>query len=157
MEIVLLTIGKTANREISALTEKYVGRLRHYIPFRIDNLPDVKRGKANPPERQKILEGELLLGKIEASDHLCLLDERGTELTSGEFANLLQKRMTSGLRRLIFAIGGPYGFSETVYLRADSKLSLSRMTFNHEMVRLFFTEQIYRGMTILRGEPYHHD
>ncbi len=157
MEIVLLTIGKTSDKEIASLTEKYVARLRHYISFRIENIPDVKRSKGNSPERQKELEGELILNRIESSDHLSLLDERGEEMTSGEFAGLLQKRMLSGLRRLVFAIGGPYGFSKAIYSRADSKISLSRMTFNHEMVRMFFVEQIYRGMTILKGEPYHHE
>ena len=106
---------------------------------------------------QKELEGQMMLERLQPSDYVMLLDERGTEMTSREFAGFVDKRMSSGLKRLVFVIGGPYGFSPAIYERADAKVSLSRMTFNHEMVRLFFTEQIYRAMTILRGEPYHHD
>ncbi len=157
MEILLLAIGKTSNRDISNLTDLYIDRLRHYISFRFETTPDVKKSKTLSEDQQKELEGEIILNRVAPADHLCLLDERGDEMTSIQFSSLLQKRMNSGLRRLIFVIGGPYGFSPAVYARANSKISLSRMTFNHEMVRVFFTEQIYRAMTILRGEPYHHE
>ena len=157
MDITLLVIGKTTSREIAALTESYVSRLRHYVPFRIVYIPDAKKGKAADEAKQKANEGEMILSVLQPSDHVCLLDEHGKEATSIEFSSMLQKRMASGLRRLVFVIGGPYGFSKAVYDRADSLLSLSRMTFNHEMVRLFFTEQACRAMTILKGEPYHHE
>lgn len=157
MEITLLVIGKTSSREISVLMDHYASRLRHYVPFRTVYLPDAKKGKCPDDARQKSNEGELILAATQPSDHVCLLDERGKEFTSVEFSESIRKRMNSGLKRLVFVIGGPYGFSKSVYDRADSLLSLSRMTFNHEMVRLFFTEQVYRAMTILRGEPYHHE
>lgn len=155
MEIMLLTVGKTANRDIEKLIDAYLSRLKHYIPFKIVELPDAR--KVAEAERRKEEEGKAILSRINAGDHVCLLDERGEQLSSMQFSSLLQKRMASGLRRVVFVVGGPYGFSQEVYSRADSKLSLSRMTFNHEMVRLFFIEQIYRAMTILRGEPYHHE
>lgn len=157
MEIALLVIGKTSNKDIARLTDFYVDRLKHYVPFRIIEIPDARKGRNTDPAIQKTKEGELILGAVSSSDHVCLLDERGQQPSSLEFASMLQKRMLSGLRRLVFIVGGPYGFSEAVYSRADSKISLSRLTFNHEMVRLFFVEQVYRGMTILRGEPYHHE
>lgn len=156
MEISLLVIGKTADKEIAKATVGYVERLRHYIPFRIEILPDVRNAGRMPEEQQKEAEGKLFLSKISASDRVVLLDERGKEYTSVEFSRILEKRMSSGLKRLIFIIGGPYGFSKETYDRADGLVSLSRMTFSHEMVRLFFAEQIYRAMTIMRGEPYHH-
>lgn len=157
MEITLLVIGKTSSREISVLMDHYASRLRHYVPFRTVYLPDAKKSKCPDEARQKSNEGEMILAATQPSDHICLLDERGKEFTSVEFSESIRKRMNSGLKRLVFVIGGPYGFSKSVYDRADSMLSLSRMTFNHEMVRLFFTEQVYRAMTILRGEPYHHE
>lgn len=127
------------------------------MQFSIVELPDAKGGKSMSREQQKELEGKGFLSKIGSGDMLVLLDERGREFTSKEFAGYLEKLMASGRKRVVFLIGGPYGFSPAVYQRADAKISLSKMTFNHEMVRLFFIEQIYRGMTILRGEPYHHD
>lgn len=151
-----MAVGKTRTDYLVRGIDEYVRRLRHYVDFSIVELPDVKTTKSLPESQQKEKEGETILSRVSQSDFLVLLDERGKEYTSGEFASYLEKQMASGRKRLIFLIGGPYGFSKQVYDRADAKISLSRMTFNHEMVRLFFTEQIYRGMTILRGEPYHH-
>ena len=127
------------------------------MPFDILELPDVRATKSMTERMQKIREGELILEKILPSDHVVLLDERGREYSSVEFSAYIEKLMASGRKRTVFVVGGPYGFSEEVYTRANAKLSLSRMTFNHEMIRMFFVEQIYRAMTILRGEPYHHD
>lgn len=151
-----MAVGKTRTDYLVRGIDEYVRRLRHYVDFSIVELPDVKTTKSLPESQQKEKEGETILSRVSQSDFLVLLDERGKEYTSGEFASYLEKQMASGRKRLIFLIGGPYGFSKQLYDRADAKISLSRMTFNHEMVRLFFTEQIYRGMTILRGEPYHH-
>lgn len=156
MDIQLLTIGQTRIPFVNAGIDEYVGRLKRYVPFSIVSLPDVKRTKAMTEERQKEEEGKAMLARVERGDLLILLDERGEELTSVGFSQWLQRRMSSGRKRLILAVGGPYGFPKEVYDRADGLLSLSRMTFNHEMVRLFFVEQLYRAMTILRGEPYHH-
>jgi len=120
-------------------------------------IPDLKSTRGITEEVQKQKEGAGIMASLQPGDHVCLLDERGIEMTSREFATMIDRRMNQGLKRLVFVIGGPYGFSQEVYSRADSKMSLSRMTFTHEMVRLFFVEQVYRAMTILRGEPYHHD
>lgn len=155
MDIVLITVGKTGIPYVKAGIEDYAKRLVRYVPFSFVELPDLK-SKVSSETIQKQKEGELFLDKISSSDYVILLDEKGKEYTSMEFAGYLEKLMAMGRKRLVFVVGGPYGFSEDVYSRADAKLSLSRMTFNHEMVRLFFIEQIYRGMTILRGEPYHH-
>lgn len=157
MEIELLTVGKTTIPFVIAGIEEYSRRLKHYVPYRITSVPDVRRGKGMAPDRQKELEGEQILGHFAPGDYVVLLDERGKEFSSMEFASWMERQMVSGRKRVVFVIGGPYGFSQAVYDRADGKVSLSRMTFNHEMVRLFFTEQIYRAMTILRGEPYHHE
>ena len=127
------------------------------MPFSVTHLPDVKASKSLTEERQKEMEGEMVLASLQPGDFLVLLDERGKEFTSREFAAFIDKKMVTVAKRLIFLVGGPYGFSKAVYNRADDKISLSKMTFSHEMVRLFFTEQLYRAMTILRGEPYHHD
>lgn len=155
MEIALMTIGKTSIPFVKSGIEEYYKRLKRYINFSIIELPDLK-AKVSSELQQKQKEGELILDKTCSSDYMVLLDENGKEYTSMEFAGYLEKLMIFGKKRIIFIVGGPYGFSDAVYTRADAKLSLSRMTFNHEMVRLFFIEQIYRGMTILRGEPYHH-
>ncbi|MDE6296597.1 MAG: 23S rRNA (pseudouridine(1915)-N(3))-methyltransferase RlmH, partial [Muribaculaceae bacterium] len=128
-----------------------------YIGYKINCIPDIKKGASLSAERQKEAEGEIILSKLQPSDFVVLLDERGKEYSSMEFAGYIEKQMLSGRKRLVFVVGGPYGFSQSVYDRSDGKVSLSRMTFNHEMVRLFFTEQLYRAMTILRGEPYHHE
>ena len=157
MEFVLLTIGKTRTTFIESGTEEYIKRLRRYTSYSIKCLPDVKGGKNTTEDMQRIREGESILSFVLPNDHLILLDERGTQFSSVEFAFYIDKLRGSGKRRIIFCIGGPYGFSDNVYDRADEKISLSRMTFNHEMVRLFFTEQMYRAFSILSGSPYHHE
>lgn len=157
MEIILLTVGKTSTEYIKTGIEEYCKRLRRYVPFAIKSLQDVKNARKLTEDQQKTEEGKLLLSEFNVSDLVVLLDERGEMLTSRGFSDFLQRAMLSGRKRAVFVIGGPYGFSETVYNRADAKLSFSRMTFSHEMIRLFFTEQVYRAMTILKGEPYHHD
>ena len=156
MEISLIVIGKTNARYLQEGIDEYMKRLKHYIPYSITVLPDIKNTKKLTEEQQKEAEGKLMLNALKPGDCLVLLDERGKEFTSVAFADYLQRKMNAGLRRLVFVIGGPYGFSQSVYDRADEKISLSKMTFSHEMIRLFFTEQIYRAMTIQRGEPYHH-
>lgn len=157
MDITLLVIGKTNSEYIVKGVEEYCKRLKHYIPFCIHYLPDIKNTKKLSEQQQKEAEGEQFLSNLHNSDFVILLDERGKEMTSMQYADFLQKKMLSGLRRLVFVVGGPYGFSESVYKRANDKISFSKMTFSHEMIRLFFVEQLYRGMTILRSEPYHHD
>ena len=156
MTIKLLCIGKTDNRELKQLIEVYKKRLQFYNKFEIDIIPDLKKTKSLDENQQKEKEGELILAKVQNSDFLVLLDENGKEFSSEKFSAYIQKRSNSGLKQLIFVIGGPYGFSEAVYQRADSKVALSQMTFSHQMVRLFFTEQLYRAFTILKNEPYHH-
>ena len=156
MTIKLLCIGKTDNRELKQLIEVYKKRLQFYNKFEIDIIPDLKKTKSLDENQQKEKEGELILAKIQNSDFLVLLDENGKEFSSEKFSAYIQKRLNSGLKQLIFVIGGPYGFSEAIYQRADSKVALSQMTFSHQMVRLFFTEQLYRAFTILKNEPYHH-
>lgn len=158
MKISLYIIGKTTAAYLREGIDIYLKRLKHYVPFEIIQIPDVKVTKGMTEAVQKVKEGELFLEQIRQADHVILLDERGKEMTSREFASFLDKRMASaGAGNIIFVVGGPYGFSEAMYERADSKLSFSKMTFSHEMIRLLFVEQIYRAMTILRGEPYHHD
>ncbi len=137
--------------------EKYVKRLVHYVPFQLLTVPDVKTTRSMTGQRQKEAEGSVILSSVDARDLVILLDERGKEFTSREFASYIDRRTLSLPGNLVFVIGGPYGFSQQVYDRANDKISLSRMTLTHEMVRLFFVEQLYRAMTILRGEPYHHD
>ena len=156
MKIALLCIGKTDDKNLLKLKVNYQLRLQHYIKFDLEIIPDLKKTKNLSENQQKELEGELILKKIGPSDQLILLDEKGYEFRSVEFSRFLQKKMNSGLKNLIFIIGGPYGFSEEIYQRANAKISLSTMTFSHQMVRLFFIEQLYRGFTILRNEPYHH-
>ena len=157
MDVEIIAVGKTTSKSVGMLVEEYASRLPHYIPFKITYLPDLKNKRGLSEQRQKEMEGEAILDKTAPSDFLVLLDERGKEYTSVQFSEFMQKQMSAGRKRLLFVIGGPYGFSDAVYSRADSKLSLSKMTFNHEMVRAFAVEQVYRAMTILRGEPYHHD
>lgn len=156
MKITLLVVGKTTDSHIEALIQEYQKRLTHYVPFTLQVIPELKNTKALTSEQQKQAEGELILRTITPATDLILLDEHGKEYRSIEFADYVQKRMLSG-RDVVFVVGGPYGFSEAVYQRANGKISLSKMTFSHQMVRLFFVEQIYRAMTILRGEPYHHE
>lgn len=157
MKMVLLTVGKTTTARLREGIDEYAGRIGHYMPFEIRALADVKTTRKLSPERQKEAEGELILAAVGAGDCLVLLDERGRELTSREFSAFVMAKANVVARQLVFAVGGPYGFSEAVYGRANDKLSLSRMTFPHELVRLLFVEQLYRAMTIARGEPYHHD
>lgn len=157
MEIILLTVGKTTQSYVKEGIEEFLKRIKFYVPFKIESLPDIKGGKAMTAEVQKEKEGESILSFLTSSDMFILLDEHGKEMTSIGFSEYIQKIMASGRKRAVFVVGGPYGFSKKVYERADSKLCLSKMTFTHEMVRLFFVEQLYRAMTILRGEPYHHE
>jgi len=156
MQIKLLAIGKTDNKQLLQLIEEYTKRLGFYIKFSIEIIPDIKNSKNLSETQQKQKEGELILRQINSTDALILLDENGKQLDSVEFSNYLQKHMNSGIKQLVFVIGGPYGFSQEVYNNAKGKLSLSKMTFSHQMVRLFFIEQLYRGFTILKNEPYHH-
>lgn len=157
MKITLLAIGKTNARFLQEGIDQYTNRLSHYIPFELKILPDVKTTKALTNEKQKEMEGQMFLSAIGQGDWVTLLDEKGKEFTSREFASYIDKKTITIPKNLIFIIGGPYGFSQEMYNRANEKLSLSKMTFSHEMIRLFFVEQIYRAMTILKGEPYHHD
>ncbi|RYD87398.1 MAG: 23S rRNA (pseudouridine(1915)-N(3))-methyltransferase RlmH [Sphingobacteriales bacterium] len=156
MKITLLTVGKTEDAYIKEGIEKYVKRLKHYIKFEIADLPELKNTKALSEEQQKNKEAELILKKLTPLDHVVLLDEKGSEFTSTQFSNYINKQMVGSASHLVFIVGGPYGFDATVYQRANDKISLSRMTFSHQMVRLFFIEQLYRAFTIIKGEPYHH-
>lgn len=157
MKIVVIAVGKTSTDYISRGVDEFLKRANRYLSVELTVIPDIKASKALAEETQKQQEGRNILASLLPGDIVTLLDERGKELTSREFSGMIERRMIQGTKRLVFVIGGPYGFSKEVYERADSKLSLSRMTFTHEMVRLFFVEQIYRAMTIMRGEPYHHD
>jgi 23S rRNA (pseudouridine1915-N3)-methyltransferase len=156
MNIKLIAIGKTDNKALQSLIDDYRKRLSFYIKFDLDIIPDIKNVKNLSESQQKEKEGDLILAKITATDQLILLDENGKNFSSVGFSEELQKKMNSGVKTLVFVIGGPYGFSETLYTKAQGKISLSLMTFSHQMVRLFFTEQLYRGFTILKNEPYHH-
>jgi len=157
MTIKLLAICKTDSSELQELIDVYQKRLQHYINFEIEIIPDLRKTKNLSEEQQKNKEGELILKKLSPTDALILFDEKGKQYTSIEFSQYLQKKMNSGIKQLVFLIGGPYGFSNEVYNKASGKISLSKMTFSHQMVRLFITEQIYRGYTILKNEPYHHN
>ena len=156
MNIRLLAIGKTDNKELQKLIDEYTKRLSFYIKFDLEIIPDIKNVKNLSETQQKEKEGELILAKLSPTDELILLDENGTTVSSIGFSDYLQKKMNSGVKTLVFVIGGPYGFSEEVYKKAQGKISLSLMTFSHQMVRLFIIEQLYRGFTILKNEPYHH-
>ena len=156
MKITLLAIGKTDSKPLQLLIEAYEKRLKHYIGFTFEVIPDIKNTKNLSQAQQKELEGQEILKRLQSSDHLILLDEKGKTHSSVQFSQFLQKKMNSGLKNLVFVIGGPYGFSEALYQKAQGRLSLSDMTFSHQMVRLFFIEQLYRGFTILKNEPYHH-
>ena len=156
MRITLLTVGKTTDPRLASLIEDYRQRLTHYVPFEWVVLPDMKNAKALSEEQVKAAEGEMILRALTPSMDVVLLDEHGKEMRSVEYADWIQKKMSSG-RDLTLVIGGPYGFSPAVYERANGKLSISQMTFSHQMIRIMVIEQIYRAMTILRGEPYHHE
>lgn len=157
MKIVLIVVGKTQNKHLTTLTEDYQERIGHYLPFAVEVQPELRNSRGLSFEEQKEREGKALLERFQSGDHVVLLDERGKELRSVDFATFVGKRLQSSGRRLVFVIGGPYGFSEAVYRRADEFLSLSQMTFSHQMIRLLFLEQLYRALTILQGEPYHHE
>lgn len=157
MNVELIVVGKTDMREVESLVDMYTKRINHYVRFAITTIADVRNTRKMSVAEQRRMEGEAILRQLTDSDHVALLDEHGAELRSVEFADLMQRRMASGIRRLVFVIGGPYGFSEAVYARANSKLSLSKMTFSHQIVRALFVEQLYRAFTILKNEPYHHE
>lgn len=157
MKITFLTVGKTEDAYLKEGIDKYVKRLKHYTKLDLVELNELKNTKALSPEQQKAKEAEMILKKITPLDHVVLMDEKGTELSSTQFAAYINKREISSSANLIFIIGGPYGFDSSVYQRANDKISLSRMTFSHQMVRLFFVEQLYRAYTIIKGEPYHHE
>lgn len=157
MKIKLLAIGKTDDKNLQTLIDSYQLRLKHYINFEIEIIPDIKNVKNLSESQQKEKEGILILKKLAPADTLILLDEKGKEYRSIEFSKFLQKKMNAGIKQLVLVIGGPYGFSETIYKKAAGKISLSKMTFSHQMIRLFVTEQIYRAFTILKNEPYHHE
>lgn len=154
--MLLLVIGKTDEDYLIAGIKKYVGRIGHYASFEMKEIPDPRNRKTLSEEQQKKAESFLLLQQLQPGDHVVLLDENGKQFTSVELAGSIGKQMASGAKRLVFVIGGPYGFAQEVYDRANAKLSLSPMTFSHQMVRLVFVEQLYRAFTILKGEPYHH-
>ena len=156
MKITLLVVGKTSDARLQSLIDEYQQRLSHYVPFEFVVIPDIKNAKSLSQEQLKTAEGEALLARLTPAMEVILLDEHGREFRSIEYADWLQKKMPSG-KDLELVIGGAYGFSEAVYTRANGKLSLSQMTFSHQMIRIMAIEQIYRAMTILRGEPYHHE
>ena len=157
MKIKLYAIGKTDDKNLQALIQIYHKRLKHYINFELVILPDIKNSKNLSKNQQKENEGEVILKEIQSSDQIILLDEKGQEFRSIDFSKFLQKKMNSGIKQLVFVIGGPYGFSDKIYQNANGKVSFSRMTFSHQMIRLFIVEQIYRAFTILKKEPYHHE
>ena len=157
MKVCLVVIGKTDATYFTDAIKEYQNRLVHYIPFEMQIIPDIKNVKNLSESQQKEKEGELILKTLQSGDYLVLLDEKGKEFTSMQFASYMEKKMNSVPKKLVFVIGGPYGFSESVYKAASEKISLSKMTFSHQMIRLIFIEQIYRAMTILNNEPYHHE
>lgn len=157
MQIELIVIRQTDSKEVAALVELYAKRVNFYCRFAVTTLPDIRNTRHLTSRQQRTAEGEALLRQFTDGDYVVLLDERGDEMRSVEFAAWLQKRLNSGMKRLVMVIGGPYGFSDAVYARADARLSLSRMTFSHQIVRVIFAEQIYRAFAILNNEPYHHE
>ena len=156
MKITLLLVGKTDDSTIGQLVDDYTKRLNHYVSFNHQVLPDLKKTKHLTQEQQKQQEGNLLMAQIAPADYVILLDEKGKQYSSIRFSEFIQKQLNSGVKHVVFVVGGPYGFSDLIYERSNALLSLSPMTFSHQMVRLFFTEQLYRAFTILKGEPYHH-
>ena len=157
MKVVLLVVGKTTDRHFEAGIAEYASRLSHYLQFSIEVIPELKSTRSMSQGEQKEREAIMIAKALQPSDHVVLLDEHGTERTSMEFAAWMQRKMAMVLRRLVFVVGGPYGFADSVHMLAKEKVSVSRMTFSHQMIRLIFVEQIYRAMTILGGEPYHHE
>lgn len=156
MTVKLIAIGKTDSKALLQLISEYENRLKHYVKFELEIIPDIKNTKNLSEAQQKEKEGELILKNLSNTDVLVLLDENGKQFSSVDFSGYLQKKMNAGLKQLVFVIGGPYGFSTDIYNKAQGKISLSKMTFSHQMVRLFVVEQVYRAFTILRNEPYHH-
>lgn len=156
MKIIFLLVGSTDKKYLLEGVEDYQKRLIHYLPFEIKVIPDIRNSRHLSEEQQKEREGKAILDQVASADELVLLDVVGTEFSSPGLAAWIEKKMIAGMRQLIFVVGGPYGFSDAVYKRADSKMSLSKLTFPHQLVRLLFVEQLYRAMTIIRGEPYHH-
>lgn len=157
MKVILLLVGKTVNKHLDALIEDYVQRIRHYLAFDVKIIPELKSAKNLSIEQQKEKEGDLILMQLKSNDYLILLDERGTEFRSVDFASFLSKQFLVSSKQIVFLIGGPYGFSPNVYNRCQKMLSLSQMTFSHQMIRLLFTEQLYRALSIMHNEPYHHE
>ncbi len=157
MKTVLMVVGRTTDKHFTASIEEYVARVNHYIPFSLEVIPELRSTRNLSEAAQKEKEGELIRKALQPGDYLVLLDEHGAEMRSMEFARWMQKRMASSPRRLVFLVGGPYGFSPDIYALGQEKVSLSQMTLSHQMIRLLFVEQIYRAMTILHGEPYHHE
>ena len=157
MNMILLTVGKTDVKWVKEGLDLYVSRLKHYVPFSVVEIPELKKVSSLTHQQIKEKEGDLILKQVGPSDTLVLMDEHGREYRSLEFAEFIEKQMASGAKNVIFTIGGAYGFSEEVYQRANLKISLSKMTFSHQMVRAIFAEQLYRAFTILKGEPYHHE
>lgn len=157
MKLSLLVIGKTTDRHVQTLIDDYASRLSHYVPFSLDVIPELRNTKALSEEQQKAQEAELIKKQLQAGDYVVLLDEHGAERRSVDFATWLQKRMNAGSRRIVFIVGGPYGFDSAIHSLANEEISLSQMTFSHQLIRVLFIEQLYRACTILRGEPYHHE
>ncbi len=157
MKTVLILVGKTTGKELISLIDDYAGRVRHYMPFDIVTIPELKNTKSLSVEQQKTAEAQLILRQLQAGDHVVLLDERGKERRSIEFAAWIEQRQQTVSKRLVFIIGGPYGFAPSIYERSQEMISLSLMTFSHQMIRLVFCEQLYRAMTIIKNEPYHHE
>lgn len=157
MKIELAVIGKTSIGYLKQGIDEYIKRLKHYVPFEIKYIDDIKNTKNISEDQQKRTEGAKILSLLDKSDFVVLLDEHGKEYTSIQYSSYIQKRMLSGAKKVVFVIGGPYGFSQEVYDRANDKITFSKMTFNHEMIRLIFTEQLYRAYTIINHEPYHHE
>lgn len=157
MNIELIVVGKTDMKEVAALVDMYTKRINFYNKFNITYLPDIRNSKNLSEAQQKTAEGDAILRLIDDSDRVVLLDEKGAEFRSVEYAEWLQKRINSGIKRFVFVIGGPYGFSEAVYSRSNEKISLSKMTFSHQIIRAIFTEQLYRAFSIIHNSPYHHE
>ena len=157
MKVALILVGKTVNKHFVELIDEYAGRVKHYIGFDMVTIPELKNTKKMSVEQQKQQEGALILKQLQAGDCVVLLDEHGKEFRSVEFAKYMEQKVQKVSKRLVFVIGGAYGFSPDVYAQANEKLSLSKMTFSHQMIRMIFVEQLYRAMTIMKGEPYHHE
>lgn len=156
MKIHILLIGKTNQDFVIKGVDEFCGRIKHYLPFEMEVIPDIKNTKNLSESQQKEREGELILKSLRPDDYLVLLDEKGKEFTSLQFAAYIEKKMQTVAKRLVFVIGGPYGFSDKVYNAASEKIALSKMTFSHQLIRLIFVEQLYRGLSIINNEPYHH-